>query len=62
LRNARKRQIIQLSKQDRSSLAKILSKAKSPARKQIRGRILDLIARKEHPATIAEILPVGIAT
>jgi len=58
----RKRQIIQLSKQDRSSLTKILSKAKTSAREQTRGRVLDLLARKEHPATIAETLQVGIAT
>ncbi len=58
----RKRQIIQLSKQDYSSLTTILSRGKSSAREQTRARILDLIHRREHPALIAALLKVGVAT
>jgi DNA-binding transcriptional ArsR family regulator len=45
----RNRQIIQLSKQEQSSLTKILSSGKSTARGQTRARILDLLHRREHP-------------
>lgn len=58
----RNRQIIQLTEQDRSYLTNILSKGKSTARVQTRGRVLDLLHRGEHPARIAEILQVGIGT
>jgi len=58
----RNRQIIQLSKSDKSSLTKILAKKETSAREQTRARILDLLAREEHPKTIAELLDVGIAT
>ena len=58
----RNRQIIQLSKQDRSSLTKILSSGKSTARRQTRARTLDLLHRREHPQRIAETLRIGIAT
>lgn len=58
----RKRQILQLTEQDRSSLTSILSKGKSSAREQTRARVLDLLHRKEHPEQIAEILQVGVAT
>ncbi len=58
----RKRQIIQLSKQDKGSLTKILSRGTSSARTQTRGRILDLLARRKHPEKIALILQIGIAT
>lgn len=58
----RNRRIIQLTEQDRSSLINILSKGKSPARVQTRGRVLDLLHRREHPERIAEILQVGVAT
>lgn len=58
----RNRQIIQLSEQDYRSLTNILSKGKSTARVQTRGRVLDLLHRAEPPARIAEILQVGIGT
>ncbi len=58
----RKRQIIQLSKSDRSSLTLILSKKETSAREQTRARVLDLLTRREHPETIAKLLKVGIAT
>lgn len=58
----RKRQIIQLSKSEQSSLTKILSRGKSSAHAQRRARVLDLLARMEHPKTIADLLKVGIAT
>ncbi len=58
----RKRQIIQLTEQDYRSLTNILSKGKSTARVQTRGRVLDLLHRAEQPARIAEILQVGIGT
>lgn len=58
----RKRQIIQLSKQEQSSLTKILSKSKTSAREQTRGRVIDLLHRKERPEDIAKLLAVGIAT
>ena len=58
----RKRQIIELSKSDKSSLTKILSKKETSAREQTRARILDLLARQEHPAQIAKLLDIGIAT
>ena len=58
----RKRQIIQLKEQDRRSLTTILSKGKSSARVQTRGRVLDLLHRAEQPARIAQILQVGIGT
>lgn len=58
----RKRQIIQLTEQDQSSLRSILSKGKSSARVQTRARVLDLLHRLEHPERIAEILQVGVAT
>ena len=59
---ARKRQTIQLKEQDYRSLTTILSKGKSSARVQTRGRVLDLLHRGEHPERIAEILQVGVAT
>ncbi len=58
----RNRQIIQLSKQEQSSLTTILSNGKSTARGQTRARILDLLHRREHPQRIAETLRIGIAT
>ena len=58
----RKRQIIQLTEQDYRSLTNILSKGKSSARVQTRGRVLDLLHRGEHPERIAGILQVGVAT
>ncbi len=58
----RKRQIIQLSKTDHSSLTQILSKKETSAREQTRARVLDLLAREEHPKQIALLLQVGIAT
>ena len=58
----RKRQIIQLSKTEQGSLTKILTKKATSAREQTRGRVLDLLAREEHPETIAKLLKVGIAT
>ncbi len=58
----RKRQIIELSTSDRSSLKLILAKKETSAREQTRGRVLDLLARREHPDSIAKLLKVGIAT
>lgn len=58
----RKRQIIQLSDTDKSSLTQILTKKETSAREQTRARVLDLLARFEHPKTIAKMLKVGIAT
>lgn len=58
----RKRQIIQLSETDTSSLTRILSKKETSAREQTRARVLDLLARTEHPDSIAVVLKVGIAT
>lgn len=58
----RKRQIIQLAKTEQSSLTLILSKKETSAREQTRARVLDLLARTEHPAQIAKLLKVGIAT
>ena len=43
-------------------MTNILSKGKSTARVQTRGRVLDLLHRGEQPARIAEILQVGIGT
>lgn len=58
----RNRQIIQLTEQDHQSLTTILSKGKSSARIQTRGRVLDLLHRGEHPERIAAILQIGIGT
>lgn len=58
----RKRQIIQLSETDQSSLTTILTKKKTSAREQTRARVLDLLVRQEHPKTIAKLLKIGIAT
>lgn len=58
----RKRQIIQLSETDTSSLTQILSKKETSAREQTRARVLDLLARTEHPKQIALLLQVGVAT
>lgn len=58
----RNRQSIQLTDQDYRSLTNILSKGKSTARVQTRGRVLDLLHRGEHPERIVEILQVGIGT
>lgn len=58
----RKRQFISLAKKEQSSLTQILTKKETSAREQTRARILDLLARKEHPETIADLLQVGIAT
>lgn len=58
----RKRQIIQLTEIEQSSLTTILTKKETSAREQTRGRVLDLLARSEHPETIANLLQVGIAT
>lgn len=43
-------------------MTNILSKGKSTARVQTRGRVLNLLHRGEHPERIAEILQVGIGT
>lgn len=40
----------------------ILAKKETSAREQTRARILDLLARQEHPKTIAELLGAGITT
>lgn len=40
----------------------ILSKKETSARAQTRARVLDLLARTEHPGSIANVLKVGIAT
>lgn len=58
----RKRQIIQLSETDRSSLTRILTKKETSAREQTRARVLDLLTRLESPDSIANLLKVGIAT
>jgi len=58
----RKRQIIQLSETEQSSLTLILTKKETSAREQTRARVLDLLARTEPPAQIALLLKVGIAT
>lgn len=58
----RKRQFISLAKKEQSSLTQILTKKETSAREQTRARVLDLLARKEPPAEIAEFLKVGIAT
>ena len=58
----RKRQFISLSKKEQSSLTLILTKKETSAREQTRARVLDLLARQEHPETIANLLKVGIAT
>ena len=58
----RKRQFIQLTETEQSSLTMILAKKETSAREQTRARILDLLHRKEHPETIANLLQVGIAT
>jgi transposase len=58
----KKRQIIKLSKSDKSSLTTILSKKETSAREQRRARILDLLARNEHPKTIEKLLEVSITT
>lgn len=43
-------------------MTQILTKKETSAREQTRARILDLLAREEHPAGIAKLLDVGIAT
>ena len=43
-------------------MTKILTKKATSAREQTRARVLDLLAREEHPETIANLLKVGIAT
>lgn len=43
-------------------MTKILTKKETSAREQTRARILDLLARQEHPRQIADLLDVGIAT
>src|SRR5215203_5736754 len=58
----RNRQIIQLSKADKSSLTKTLARKATSAREQTRARVIDLLARREHPESIARLLGVGIAT
>ncbi len=58
----RNRQIIQLTEQAHQFLTTILSKGKSSARIQTRGRVLDLLHRGEHPERIASILQIGIGT
>ena len=58
----RKRQILQLSKQDLSSLTLILSKSRTSAREQTRARILDLLHRQEAPQQIAKLLKVCSGT
>ncbi len=58
----RKRQVIQLSKTEQSSLTKILTKKETSAREQTRARVLDLFGRQEHPEIISNLLKVGIAT
>lgn len=40
----------------------ILTKKETSAREQTRARVIDLLARKEHPKAIAKVLDVGIAT
>ena len=58
----RKRQFIQLSETDKNSLTTSLTKKETSAREQTRARVLDLLACREHPETIAKLLKVGIAT
>lgn len=58
----RNRLFIKLSKSDKSSLTKILTKKETSAREQTRARILDLLGRQEHPETIAQLLKVGMGT
>ena len=58
----RKRQIIKLSKSDKSSLTMILTKKETSAREQTRARILDLLACNEHPETIEKLLKISITT
>ncbi len=58
----KQRQIIQLSTSEKSSLTLILTKKETSAREQTRARVLDLLARTEHPTEIAKLLKVGIAT
>ena len=58
----RKRQLIQLSETQQSSLTLILTKKETSAREQTRARVLDLLARREHPDSISNLLRVGIAT
>ena len=58
----RNRQIIQLSETEQSSFTQILTKKETSAREQARARVLDLLARNEPPAQIANFLKVGIAT
>ena len=43
-------------------MTKILTKKETSAREQTRARVLDLLARTEHPKTIANLFEVGIAT
>ena len=43
-------------------MTKMLAKKETSAREQTRARVLDLLARTEHPKTIANLLQVGIAT
>ena len=43
-------------------MTQILTKKETSAREQRRARILNLLARQEHPETIADLLQVGIAT
>ena len=43
-------------------MTKLLTKKETSAREQTRGRVLDLLARTEHPKTIANLLKIGIAT
>lgn len=43
-------------------MTKILTKKETSAREQTRARILDLLAREEHPQQIADLLDAGIAT
>jgi transposase len=58
----RKRQIIELSETEQSSLTTILSRGKSSAHEQRRARILALLHRGEHPKQIAALLLIGITT
>ncbi len=43
-------------------MTKVLTKKETSAREQTRARVLDLLARTEHPKTIANLLKIGIAT
>ena len=58
----RKRQIIQLTETEQSSLTKILTKNETSAREQRRARVLDLLVRQEPPETNAKLLKVGTTT